>query len=480
MTIPRNLSFLAEGASSTGVLSASYGGTGLSSLTTGYIPFGNGTGAYSSTSNLFWDGNNFLVNNGYIGAKGGLSVTGTSSPSTGQSLEVSYGAVASTSRLLSFDRTSSVRLDLQFDALNTIFLNGSGSNSLKIFSSGGVSIGNTTDPGAGILSVTGGITSPSRISSSNSFFASSGASYLFADSGAISYVSINSPSAGAMRFQVAATSVEAMRIAASGGVSIGNTTDPGATNLSVTGTTTGSLLKVNNAVGTTQALLEMTTGWNSPSGNKSIIWKDATNTLGRISVSYLAPTANMSFGSLYNSGYQTSDLMTLFASGGLSIGNTTDPGATNLSVTGTVKIGTTLSNAKLQVSNNGAETFEFLPAESSNVNATQFYNRNTSTWVTNKLNAQDHRFFITGGEQARISNSGGLSVGTTTDAGVGNILANGTVKTGGYTVATLPTGVTGARAYVTNALAPSYGATVVGGGSVTIPVFYNGTNWIVA
>lgn len=31
MTIPRNLSFLAEGASSTGVLQPSYGGTGLTS-----------------------------------------------------------------------------------------------------------------------------------------------------------------------------------------------------------------------------------------------------------------------------------------------------------------------------------------------------------------------------------------------------------------------------------------------------------------
>ena len=56
----------------------------------------------------------------------------------------------------------------------------------------------------------------------------------------------------------------------------------------------------------------------------------------------------------------------------------------------------------------------------------------------------------------------------------------GTIKTQGYTVATLPTGVTGARAYVTNALAPTYGTTVVGGGAVTIPVFYNGTNWICA
>lgn len=49
----------------------------------------------------------------------------------------------------------------------------------------------------------------------------------------------------------------------------------------------------------------------------------------------------------------------------------------------------------------------------------------------------------------------------------------------GYTVATLPTGVVGQTAYVTDALAPAFGATVAGSGAVTIPVFFNGTNWIV-
>ena len=83
-------------------------------------------------------------------------------------------------------------------------------------------------------------------------------------------------------------------------------------------------------------------------------------------------------------------------------------------------------------------------------------------------------------EAMRISSTQGVSIGNTTDPGAGNLSVSGTVKTQGYTVATLPTGVTGARAYVTNALAPSYGATVVGGGAITIPVFYNGTNWIVA
>ena len=73
--------------------------------------------------------------------------------------------------------------------------------------------------------------------------------------------------------------------------------------------------------------------------------------------------------------------------------------------------------------------------------------------------------------------SGNVGIGTTSPSGKLDVA--GTIKTLGYTVATLPTGVVGARAYVTNALAPVFGSTVVTGGAVTIPVFYNGTNWIV-
>lgn len=50
----------------------------------------------------------------------------------------------------------------------------------------------------------------------------------------------------------------------------------------------------------------------------------------------------------------------------------------------------------------------------------------------------------------------------------------------GYTVATLPAGTAGARAYVTDATAPTYLGALTGGGTVTCPVFYNGTAWVSA
>lgn len=53
-------------------------------------------------------------------------------------------------------------------------------------------------------------------------------------------------------------------------------------------------------------------------------------------------------------------------------------------------------------------------------------------------------------------------------------------KIRGYTVATLPTGVIGMRFYVTDATAPAYNAALVGGGAVTVPVFYNGAAWVSA
>ncbi len=58
------------------------------------------------------------------------------------------------------------------------------------------------------------------------------------------------------------------------------------------------------------------------------------------------------------------------------------------------------------------------------------------------------------------------------------VASSGTIRLKNYTVATLPSGTQGDTAFVTDALAPTYLTTVVGGGAVVTPVFYNGTNWV--
>jgi len=109
-------------------------------------------------------------------------------------------------------------------------------------------------------------------------------------------------------------------------------------------------------------------------------------------------------------------------------------------------------------------------------------------------------------ETMRCNSSGHVCMGTTTDNGLltvaGNIMpeadntrslgsstyrfANGyfggTVRSGSYTVATLPSAATvgaGARAFVTDATATTFASTVAGGGSNKVPVTSDGTNWII-
>jgi hypothetical protein len=131
MTIPRNLSFLAQGASASGVLSVPYGGTGVTTLTANYIPYGNGTGAFNSSSNFTYNGSGIILGTtSYLGLYQSGSVE-----TFGQGLTLS---------------------SYSYGTAMTFQVNGR-TEAMRISTSGGVSIGNTTDPGAKNLSVTGDV-----------------------------------------------------------------------------------------------------------------------------------------------------------------------------------------------------------------------------------------------------------------------------------------------------------------------------------
>lgn len=89
------------------------------------------------------------------------------------------------------------------------------------------------------------------------------------------------------------------------------------------------------------------------------------------------------------------------------------------------------------------------------------------------------------GLQSTADTSGVLQLQTASTTAISIDASQNSVFTGWiqfpvYTVAALPAaGTKGRRAFVSNALTPVALSTVVGGGAITVPVYDNGTNWIV-
>jgi hypothetical protein len=73
-----------------------------------------------------------------------------------------------------------------------------------------------------------------------------------------------------------------------------------------------------------------------------------------------------------------------------------------------------------------------------------------------------------------------MTISRTAVAVTGAVTATTTMNTGGYTVATLPAGSVGDRAYVTDATAPTFLGALTGGGAVRTPVFKNASAWVAA
>lgn len=144
---------------------------------------------------------------------------------------------------------------------------------------------------------------------------------------------------------------------------------------------------------------------------------------------------------------------TFFETGGFSWGDTTDPGATNVRVAGTLlTLGATVLSSTLAVTS-------------------------TVTISSDIAWANNTGFGLVGSDGVRFlsyTTAGGVSIGSL----AAKISLGVPVQLAGYTVATLPAGTQGFLAYATDLLAPAFLAIAVGGGAIKGPVFYNGTNWV--
>ena len=129
------------GSGDVGTIGTGYGGTGLTSFTSAGVVYASSTSALATGTNLTFDGTNLFAA-GVISTNQSLNFTGSgSAPSAGYGIRLKSG--------LGTQVVSSYRIGIS--------VNGGTSDSVTFFDSGGVSIGNTTDPGAGALSVTGNV-----------------------------------------------------------------------------------------------------------------------------------------------------------------------------------------------------------------------------------------------------------------------------------------------------------------------------------
>ena len=153
-------------------LAVGSGGTGLTSLTANYIPYGNGTSAFQSSASLTFNGTVFSSLNstgftwaypstagnifGALGTGGSVFVNTPSLSSTFTSGLAIYGSYASSISTINISATGVASAGGYGSVLAFSTTNGQTiTEAMRISVSSGVSIGNTTDPGAGNLSVNG-------------------------------------------------------------------------------------------------------------------------------------------------------------------------------------------------------------------------------------------------------------------------------------------------------------------------------------
>ena len=470
VTIGTGLSF------TTGTLSATNAGTVTSVGGTGTVSGISLSGTVTSSGNLTLGGTLDLSSPPAIGS----TTANTGSFTTGAFSSVASFAAGSVSAP-SITRTGDTNTGIFFPAADTIAFTEGGVEAMRITSDGNLGIGLTPafnnrlaissiygpDYGGNQLAVYGQFVDPDGPASAGITLVADNTTLNFFASDSSSLTGLMNPGLRDMTFGT--NNIERMRITSAGVVNITGLTASQAVltdaskNL-VSVATTGS----GNIVRATRPTMSVTgAGFTLQDATDNT--KQANFVLSSIPIattySYTLPNVTGTLAALNLA--QTFTATQTFSGVTVSLGGvTTLGGAVTMNTTaGAISIGSGQTTGTLALGNT-AQTGTITLGQSTVSQTTNIQAGATASGSTKTVNIS------TGGLAGSTTNT---TIGST--AGTSTTTINSLLVQQTYTVANLPTGVAGARSFVTNALSPTFGSAVTGGGSVGVPVYHDGTSW---
>ena len=265
----------------------------------------------------------------------------------------------------------------------------------------------------------------------------------------------------------------------------GNTTLSGtltAASLSTVGTVAGSVCQTSAGLTLYEAGVNCYAGGGLAVGSSTVtggtnkyVEYNNSGTLGEYAVSGTGTTLSLTAGPTFTGTVENS-----------SVGSASAP---NFSMDGTNTGFYSAASGDMGFTSAGTEEFDY------NISTTNVFTMSNSGGLQAKAfrqsstagSASAANISLLNGNTGIYSTTSGANLGLTVGGAVkwdyaitnaANLTAAVPIVRKGYTVSTLPTGVTGAFAYVTDASTCVYAATPSGSGSTFCPVVYNGSAWI--